>query len=176
MVVDFTILDVIDPRAGAYTDKLETNGAGTATFCGGCTAFQSRLVVDHEVGRDMGMPKTDAGKRLNPAAGTWLAGGEARGSCVRGEPQIADGSAVIAMRGRWRTSSQTVGNAQRGVSLVMLICSSSTKTRLALRGRVQATCAGPLEAGPHCSVLFGIAVIMGFRDVVSVQRVQYACW
>jgi hypothetical protein len=57
MVVDFTILDVIDRGQLVYTDNLETNGAGAATACGGCAACQSRLVVDHEVGRDIWSPK-----------------------------------------------------------------------------------------------------------------------
>jgi hypothetical protein len=47
------------------------------------------------------------------------------GRAVRGEPQIVDCAAVIALSGRWRTSSQAVGNARRGAGLVMSISSSS---------------------------------------------------
>ena len=89
MVVDFTILDVIDPGQLVYTDNLETKGAGAATPCGGCAALQSRLVVDHEVGRDMGCPKAAVGKRLDPAAGTWLAGPWARASAESLRSSIA---------------------------------------------------------------------------------------
>jgi hypothetical protein len=51
----------------SLTDTLESNGAGETTICGGCAAYNLRLVVDHEVGRDVrarGVMMADAGKRL----------------------------------------------------------------------------------------------------------------
>jgi hypothetical protein len=144
MAVDFTILDVIDAGWEVYTDNLETNGAGAATPCGGCAACQSRLVVIHEVGRDIEGAKCKwqpSANVLTLAAGTWLGGrglvrprraSDRRLRSCQGPERRLEVVLADKLADSWRQATHGAGRA--AVVVIMVLCSSGTVLALRRRG------------------------------------------
>lgn len=101
----FTILDVID----LLTDRLETNGAGAATWCGGCAGAPISAR-----GRPRGRQGYEGEKRQTPASNATLRQGLGWQGLALVRPRrasIVDAAAVNALK--WTLADKLADGWQR---------------------------------------------------------------